>query len=324
MKVMWKLMGTRGYHDEHEQMRIFWPLLLTIIKHSYMATATYGGILPSEHEPKFKYGVVPHIPLVMEITRACWDAGNIAAKHGFDEALRAMIASRPVGYTILDARSIFTPSARSTITADGIVDMNLSRDIMTTEVLALKLEYKVKYNPDTGHDEWQCTPNWPAIEIVIGEAKIAFHYSNRAMGRFGSPPDDSAFRFRMFETRVLTLMYQITGRELRRGIKLEDASRVSQTMSDYDVRYQDAYKARYQDGMQAIEAERQKTLSDTSADITKHDRFIAVLKEHMYDPHLQKEVHGQANFYHEQYVRKRQNSIRLQQLAWTNCAKAAQ
>ena len=34
MKVLWRLMGTHGYHEEHEQMRVFWPLLLGMIEFS--------------------------------------------------------------------------------------------------------------------------------------------------------------------------------------------------------------------------------------------------------------------------------------------------
>jgi len=65
----------------------------------------------------------------------------------------------------------------------------------------------------------------------------------------------------------------------------------------------------YRDGMKFIEAERQKVLDDTSEALNKYDYFITVLKEHMYDPHLQKELRGQANYYHTLYVKRRQELL---------------
>jgi len=110
MKVVWRLMSTRGYHEEHDQMRFFWPLILGIIEKSYMATTIKGAIIPFEQTPRLAYGVIPHTPLVMEITRACWDVLNVPARYGFDKAFanNRLTSVKPDYYSPLNGNSIFT------------------------------------------------------------------------------------------------------------------------------------------------------------------------------------------------------------------------
>jgi len=154
-------------------------------------------------------------------------------------------------------------------------------------IMDLKNKPALKANHLTGHDEWVNTPDWVAITTVLEEAALPFHNSNRFLGRFGAPPNEAAFTFRMHELKTFTVMFQVTVKELGRGIRLRliVTDQVPRTLT-------------YQEGMDMINKERQRAMDDSEDGILKYDYIITVLKEHTYDPHLPKEVRQAASYYH--------------------------